>query len=63
MDINVLDPILSTTVFSSFDISQQSTNLDSGLSHEEIRINTVTNFQLTVIVCYFTTWRYLFITF
>jgi len=42
MDINVLDPSNSINdSFSNFDISQQSTNLDSGLPpHEEIQINT-----------------------
>jgi len=41
MDINVLDPSNSINSFSSFDISQQSTSLDSGLPpHEKIQINT-----------------------
>jgi len=41
MDINIRDPSDSINSFSNFDISQQSTNLDSGLSpHKKIQINT-----------------------
>jgi len=41
MDINVLDPSDSINDNSlNFDISQQSTSLDSSLSHKEIQINT-----------------------